>query len=210
MKFHFCSRQVVERPFCHEFLALNPDIKKRVLVVNRPIRVDKLYLIRTALDSKESYDYSRSRIPTPPPVGEDRLLLIRGVGAQGRTLTNAQEVERICARFGIVPYDPAADSLCNQARRLAKARLVVSTHGAGLANIIFRAGGKLSVLELFPPTAIRDHFFVVARHYGFDYHAIVGESNSRCRSLLDRNTASFCVDAEALEGALKRITAGDS
>lgn len=171
-------------------------------VIHGPVRVKRLYVIRAALDAKRNYEFTRSLLPTEPQ-GEDRLLLIRRAQSTGRGLTNQKEVETVCREFGFDPYDPGAEPLNTE--RFARARYIVSPHGAGLANMMFRAGGELAVLELFHEGIIRDHFFILARHYGFDYDCLVAPAPRPAMSHHELNTVPYAVDADALRGKLRAM-----
>ena len=63
----------------------------------------------------------------------------------------------------------------------------------------------MSILELFHSAVIRDHFFVLAAHYGFDYDALVGSVEGK-PSKHAVNTAPLRVDVQALTRKLDRMT----
>ena len=204
------SSWAASTPFCQAVLGLHPEIAKRVVVVKSGrVEVEQLFIVRNSMDAKDNYDFARRLVGQPATDGSERLLLIRRVGANGRKLANEPELIETCQRFGFQPYDPAVDSLQQQAKRFANASHVVSVHGAALANTMFRAGAPMSILELFHSAVIRDHFFVLAAHYGFDYDALVGNVEGK-PSKHAVNTAPLRIDVQALTRKLDRMTSCNS
>jgi hypothetical protein len=84
----------------------------------------------------------------------------------------------------------------------------VGIHGAGLANIVFRANAPMSLLEMFPPISVPSfeapppHYFWLATQLGFEYDLLFGENRHDTESY----QTSFSVDAglfrEKLEAML--------
>lgn len=200
------SRELAMRPFFGQVMRYNDNLRQRVTIVDGPVNVRTLYLAHPSMDSIESYNYARSLVPISADAGEERLLLLRRNAANGRGFANEDEVVAACSRFGFVSYDPAEDSIVQQAERFAKATHVVSAHGAGLANLMFNTSSNLSVLELFHSGTIRDHFFILANHYGNRYTCLVGDAAGPIRNHDEMNRVNFFVDIPQLVEKLAYVT----
>lgn len=200
------SQQVMSLPFCRAILQMNPSIGDRIVPVAGRIRVKRLYLIQASMDAKANAEHARGLVRPPEPSGDERLVLVRGRDSFGRCILNDAEFLDTCARFGYVPYDPAIDSLGDQAARFAGASHIVSAHGAALANIMFRAGGPLRLLEIFHRGIVREPFFALSGHYGFEYDALVSPAPRETMTHFELTTTPFAVDCVGLADRLARHT----
>ena len=78
------------------------------------------------------------------------------------------ELERLCASAGVSPVTSETLPFLDQVALFSKARTIVSTHGAGLANLVFaEPGGRL--LELFLPELFNDCYARLAVSRGLGY-----------------------------------------
>ena len=118
-----------------------------------------------------------------PLVRELRDLMLEGYGAAGgdarlyvsrgrapkRRLTNEAEVARVAEEFGFRVVYFEEHSFEEQVRMAAGARLLMSSHGAGLTNLLFMPPGA-SVLELRREgERERNWFFNLASAAGVQY-----------------------------------------
>lgn len=104
--------------------------------------------------------------PSPSCLREFASRLLSGLGADGpvtrlrrifisrrktgtRTLADEAAVERLLHAYGFETHFMEDYPLARQARLVHEAELVVATHGAGLANLIFARPGT-QVIELVP------------------------------------------------------------
>jgi hypothetical protein len=74
---------------------------------------------------------------------------------------------------GYTIVDTAKLSFQEQVSLFRGARLIVSYHGAGLANLCF-VGEGTSLLEIFSPFYTPDYFRVLAEHLGARYGCVSG------------------------------------
>lgn len=131
------------------------------------------------------------------PDGQRRIFLRRGEKANNRRfLRNEAELIRLLDRHGIESVDPQELDLAGQMQLFGSARLIVSAHGAGLMNMIFRRKSPLDIVELFGPV-VNPACYVLARERGYGYHGLMnrGAKNSRW-------TATSEVDIEAVDRIL--------
>lgn len=141
--------------------------------------------------------------PTPQPASR-RIFLIRGPRFP-RSLLNMPDLLPTLHDFRFETVDSAELSLADQMALFATARLVVASHGAGLANLIFRVGQPLDLIELFAPDCIHPQFTWVAFTFGFGYDALVGQSASRSDSRASASARSIAGIFPAAGGSDFRI-----
>ena len=91
-----------------------------------------------------------------------------------RTLANQKEIEAVCSEAGFEPIDPGRLSLDEQIELFRSTRYIVAEHGSACANIIFRRGAQLSMIELFPPDYDSTAFYLNCRHLGFSHTLLRG------------------------------------
>lgn len=152
---------------------------------------------RTILDRfLELIDAPPASVP-----GRRRLFITRGQSV-GRTLSNLDEIRPLLARYNLNIVDTACLSLDEQIDLFRDAQLVIGIHGAGLANILFRRGAPLSLIELFPPNYLDPGFYLLAKTYGYNYAHLVGETSDGGGA-----QANFTISAEKLEAKIQAVDA---
>lgn len=113
-----------------------------------------------------------------------------------RRVRNAGAVHDVLEEFDIEPYALEELPVATQVRLFANADLVVSPHGAGLANLVY--GTDPTVLELFGGKQ-KTTFYRLSKLMGFEYHALFCDHT--CEDLL--------VDPDRLRTVIGDIIAGD-
>jgi capsular polysaccharide biosynthesis protein len=83
------------------------------------------------------------------PVTAERRIFISRRKTGTRTLANEPELERLLHARGFETHFMEEYSLAKQARLIQEAEIVVATHGAGLANLVFARPGT-RVIEIVP------------------------------------------------------------
>lgn len=139
-------------------------LRVRRLVIAVPMSF-QLANLRHALDVLDA--------PKPEPSSR-RIFLQRGA-RRSRSRLNMADLLPVLDDCGFEIVDTDELTLMQQIALFASARLVVANHGAGLANLIFRAGQPLDLVEVFAPDYIHPHFVWLACTLGFGYDALVGE-----------------------------------
>lgn len=108
------------------------------------------------------------------PTGMRRIFLDRGKTTL-RYVQNMDQIRPILEEYGFEIIDSAGLSVKQQALLFRQCRYLVGIHGAGLTNMIYRQGMKLSVLEVANPMPyLPFHYLMLAKIYGFDYDVILG------------------------------------
>jgi capsular polysaccharide biosynthesis protein len=109
--------------------------------------------------------------------GAERSIFITRSPKRLRYIENGAEIEQLCREAGLEIVDFDELTLPEQIRTLANARYVVGIHGAGLVNMLFRAGRPMSLLEIFPPGEYYPfHYMLMARQLDYWYDGMIGKS----------------------------------
>jgi capsular polysaccharide biosynthesis protein len=104
--------------------------------------------------------------------GSGDLLYISRNERPVRRILNEDELVPPLRDLGFHVVHPATLSLPDQIATFRNAQVIVSAHGAGLANILFCRPGT-SIVELFPKSGIHaSSFFRIASHLDFSYYYI--------------------------------------
>ncbi len=93
---------------------------------------------------------------------------------RGRKVINYDSLIDIIRDFGGREYVLEELSFEKQIQIFAEADIIIGPHGAGLLNMIF--ADDPVVIELFPETVLKPHFYFMAEMMGVDYKPIVTES----------------------------------
>jgi hypothetical protein len=142
--------------------------------------------------------------------GNKRVFLSRRRESR-RSIENSADIEELCRTWGFEVVDTENLPLAEQIKLFSQVRYLVGVHGAGLANIMFRRGAELSLLEIFPSTTYIKggrvyppavHYFWLAHACGFRYEAIFGSPKAP-----GDFTSPFHVDPGALDMRIRRMLA---
>lgn len=93
--------------------------------------------------------------------------------AEDRRIDNFSEVEDLLTKAGYETYTLEEMSVRDQVQLFSQAEVVIGAHGAGLTNIIF--GDDLKIIEIFPDTDIREHYFYLSNIYSHDHNYLIGD-----------------------------------
>ena len=160
------------------------------------LEVERLIVAVPMSLQRANLEYSRRALSAPAAVPSDRrLFLDRGPG-HSRGLTNLSELLPVLCDGGFDFVDVDGLDLHAQMALFGSARLVVANHGAALANLVYRIGQPVHLVELFGPQFIRPHFAWMAQAFGFGYDALVGEAEG--------TSGGFRIDPDALRRAVER------
>lgn len=133
--------------------------------------------------------------PAPDPKADRRIWLTRS-RSRGRFIENDSSVHRLCEEFGFEPVDTDNLTLAEQMELFGSVRYLVGIHGAGLANMIFRRDAPMSVLEIFDPGHIAQHYYWLSEDFGHSYDVIVG---------VPGQVGGFGIDLPALRTKLQAL-----
>lgn len=117
-----------------------------------------------------------------------------------RTLVNEAELlEKLRTRGAWKTVRLEDHAVLEQAAIFYHARVIVSLHGAGLANLVFAQAGA-QVVEIFHPNLLEPVYFQIATLFGLRYAPIVAESATSLASLksvrVDPDRVVECLQTE--------------
>lgn len=107
--------------------------------------------------------------------GKQRIYITRKQAGK-RSIVNEDDLVAALEDLGFQPYTLERMAVADQARLFHDAEIVVSSHGAGLANIIHARHCK--ILEIFPGTP-SFHYRGLALACGHEYACVAGASSDR-------------------------------
>ena len=166
-------------PWMQDLLAVCGVGKNQSRILKRPVALLRDARISSAMAghgvyfpgeySKSFFAWLRARLVAGDLAapGRDRVYIRRGQGS-GRRIVNEPALEALLEENGFEIIDFAAMSVVEQARRIARAELLMSAWGSGL-TLAPLLQGQRRVVELTPP-ALSDPWFlrqvaVHALHY---------------------------------------------
>jgi capsular polysaccharide biosynthesis protein len=140
------------------------------------LRVRRLILAVPMSFQRANFEYALHKLDAPAPRPSERRIFLGRSQRRSRALLNQGDLLPSLQEGGFEIVDTDELTLGDQMALFGAARVVVGNHGAGLANLIFRIGQPVELVELFSPEFIRPHFISLAEMCGFGYDAVVGES----------------------------------
>jgi capsular polysaccharide biosynthesis protein len=106
--------------------------------------------------------------------GNERIYISRG-NVPNRKIINEEEVIDLLSPYGFRTFVLQDFSLQDQIRLFHSARVIVSPHGAGLANLTFCRPGT-TVIEIFGSRFWADMYWKISNYGGLNYYHYVGQS----------------------------------
>ena len=207
------SAPLASRAYVRDSIERGAFGRRRVLIQSARtfVRARVVYSVDKRSGDRRDYDFFLDRlVPDGPGDGERRVLLVRSP-KRGRSLTNVDAVRRLCALRGFEVVDTEAWSLSDQIELFRNTRVIVGVHGAGLANIIFRRGAPLTLVELIPPgpfplsfNAVHDDesdYESLCRYFDYEYSSLTGRSEERQY----KRSQNFEIDLDKLAERLDEI-----
>ena len=108
------------------------------------------------------------------PAGPERLMILRGA-AHSRPLLDREAIAGELTAKGFTEYEPAQDSIADQARAFRRARVIVATHGAALTNLIFCRPGTV-LIELFSAKYVNPCYLHICQQLGIRHLSLMDDT----------------------------------
>lgn len=178
------AKRLYDQPFFQYFLA-HPYLRNRHWVVQdqQSIRSRRTYFCKPLTHTPHYYARILDMVLVTDRASLDapeRRLFITRSPQRLRFVENNAEIAAVCQELGFEAVDFDEITLPQQIRAMSQARYVVGIHGAGLANMLFRGGRPLGLLELYPPADYFPfHYVLMANQLGFDYDGLIGEPGTK-------------------------------
>jgi capsular polysaccharide biosynthesis protein len=115
-------------------------------------------------------EYLRRRLmkDIAPPTERRPLYITRSAGSNNRAVVDEPRLIGFLKDRGFDVIDPSELTVADQIRSFAAASVIVSPHGAALANLVFATPGA-TVIELFPPSSVLPDYWRLASSAGVTY-----------------------------------------
>ncbi|HZP19211.1 MAG TPA: glycosyltransferase family 61 protein [Bauldia sp.] len=172
------------------------------------IAARELYVVRPDAYTERQLSFPAKRLGgIADPRGRDRLYISRsGVPGTSRQIVNEGDLVARLRELGFSLVDPGRYPLADQMARFARSSIVVGPHGAGLANILFRYGAPMALVEMINPAKkYHHHFFQISAHSGYFYRATLNTGERG-----DEQFASASADVDAVIAAVEEAIEWES
>ncbi|SCW72584.1 Protein of unknown function [Paenibacillus tianmuensis] len=94
-----------------------------------------------------------------------------------RRVMNEHALFGLLEKYGFQSVELESLPLARQIRLFHSAKMVVAPHGAGLANLVF-CKPDTKVIELFSPSFMEPHYWLLSRLIQLDYNMIIGHQEN--------------------------------
>jgi capsular polysaccharide biosynthesis protein len=112
------------------------------------------------------------------PTSRSPLYVTRRAGVNNRAVVDEEKLIAFLSDRGFEIVDPGELSVVEQIRVFASASVIVSAHGAALANLVFATPGT-PVIELFPPSSVLPDYWRLASSAGLTYRYLATRAPHR-------------------------------
>lgn len=165
------------------------------------IAAREMYVVRPDAYTERQLSFPAKRFgSSADPRARDRLYVSRsGKPGTTRQIINEEELVARLRELGFSVIDPGSIPLADQIACFARSSIIVGPHGAGLANILFRYGAPMALVEMINSTKKHHHhFFQISAHCGYFYRATLNNGERG-----DEQSASACADIDAVIAAVQ-------
>jgi capsular polysaccharide biosynthesis protein len=180
----------------------HPHVRARTLVVPGLPATD-------VLNPPWVTDFLRGRLVKPAHLGNvgPPIYVTRGSGANNRRVVNESGVLELLTARGFRALDPATLSVAEQIAAFAAAPVIVSPHGAALANVIFASPGS-ALIEFLPGAEVLPDCYWTLAHSvpGVEYRYLISAGRSSRATLASALVEDIVVDLSALERLLDDVS----
>ena len=132
-----------------------------------------------------------------PPGGPDARVFVSRRSARGRRLVNEEGLSPLLTRRGFEAVEMERLTWSEQVALMARTRVLLAPHGAGLTNMLFCAPGT-TVIEIADPAYPNPNFYAMAAALGHRYGLVPGRGVGSGHPLRQ----DLAVETGVLEAAL--------
>ena len=125
--------------------------------------------------------------------------------AKYRRIVNEPDLIAMLESFGFEIIHAEKLSFESQVKLFNEAKVILSSHGAGLTNMLFAPSSAL-VIELFEPTAAHTHYWTMAHTLGHNYDCLIGETveSDTDWGKIGSGYPDFIMDVDSLQNLLNK------
>ncbi len=173
------------------------DLKWHVQSTYEWIKFNEAIFCKPYTHTKKYLDKAIALVKQESPPLRDRRIFLSRPSSSLRFIENLSELEAVLKKFNFEIIDTSQKGFEQQIQIFDQCRYLVAIHGAGISNIIFRAGKKLSLLEIVQPSPyIPFHYALICKLYGYDYDVMIGNKGKKS------GTGGFNVNVKEFESKL--------
>lgn len=195
------------KPFQHETLAYLGVSNDKIINTHPQfhLKVENLVVpSQTIWPTKWAFDYLRNAFCpwTYQDYNAKKRIYIRRSGT--RRILNEDSLIELLTKYHFTIVDLENLSVFEQIHHFANAEVIVGTHGAGLANLVFCNPGT-KVLEIFPPLYVYCFYWLLSSYGNLDYHYFIGDYGDRDPELRNNDWHGYdnlTVNIDRLENVL--------
>lgn len=125
--------------------------------------------------------------------GRDRRIYFRRPQSKMRNVRNADALEAMLREAGFEIIEPRVENLRDQVALTSEAEIIVSVHGAAMANLLYAPAGA-TVIEIFSADFAKSLYMVWARMLGLHHLSVDGGVSDQ--------RFNFLVDVAAIRAAI--------
>ncbi|NEO93913.1 MAG: glycosyltransferase family 61 protein [Moorea sp. SIO3G5] len=181
------SKKLFNTNYFQEAISL-AGLKNRKWIIqdNQYIHVDNIIVIRAHELTHKGLirNLKLLNFKHDNPQKNRKIFLTRPKGAF-RNLANRKTIVKIAKSLDFEIIDCSQLPFVEQIRIFSQARVIVGEHGAAFANIIYRYGYPLDIIELFPPKHLSTCYFVISQALGYRHHILRSCSESNQNYKID-------------------------
>ena len=168
-------------PFVADFFKYFP--LKRKIIVQSPgqyFQVKELYVAKDFLLGNypsilREKVIAQNIADLSPEINSPELLYITRKKGTKRSISNADEIEKIAVERGFTVIDPGDYNWIQQVKLFSEVKKIIGVHGAGLTNILFCKNNDVQLFEIFPGNGIiPEHYENMSKKLGYRYASMTG------------------------------------
>ena len=142
--------------------------------------------------------------PITTPTRKSRRIFLTRTNNSLRFIENMKEIKHLLNLYKFEIVDSANMKVAHQIELFSDCEYLIAVHGAGIANIIFRQGKPLTMLEIIHPSEyIPFHYIMLAHIYDYHYNILLGKKGKL------KNIGGFRIEPDQFHKELEAMT-GDS
>jgi hypothetical protein len=126
--------------------------------------------------TKKYFDLAIDLTHQLPASHKDRRIFLTRPKRSLRFIENMDDLIPMLMKNQFEIIDTSNMKVAEQIELFSTCRYLISIHGAGLTNMIYRKGNPLTILEIVQPSAyIPFHYIMLAHQYNYSYDIMLGE-----------------------------------
>lgn len=126
----------------------------------------------------EAVSFLRSKLITKRKILASRKIYISRANSKKRRILNEDEIVEFLISMGFIVYFMEEMSFTHQIEVFSEAAVIVASHGAGLANMIF-CSKKTIIIEIFPNNYFEECYQKLSLRMNFKHRVIIEDNGDQ-------------------------------